>query len=229
MVSNDESIEMIESQVLRSRTQKLRPILILLPTFFDFLEQNLRNISNSLVSPSVNQMLRSSIVVYTALLLVFALKKRLYSHHWLSVSSIVVGLFLVGLATLLVKGSNSHHTTVQMIMGISLQLTGQLFGAISYTVEEKLMSDCDELDPNLLIGWEGVWATTLFAILLPIFQFIPCSNQDICTGRVVEDTYLVFQDYAANPMLILQSFALGLFTLIINVSGVSITKYGSAA
>jgi hypothetical protein len=108
-------------------------------------------------------------------------------------------------------------------------LAGQLSGATSYITEEKLMGDCDDLNPALLIGWEGFWATSAFLILLPIFQFIPCSNTSICTGRVVEDTYLVFQDYGANPILILQSFGIAFFTLSINIVGATITKVGSAA
>jgi hypothetical protein len=116
-----------------------------------------------------------------------------------------------------------------MTLGISLQLAGQFFGASSYTAEEKLMGDCDELDPTLLIGWEGLWATVMWIVILPIMQFIKCSNENMCSNGVIEDTAGVFRDYAANPWLILQSFYLAFFTLVININGVTITKYGSAA
>lgn len=40
---------------------------------------------------------------------------------------------------------------------------------------------------------------------------------------------MAFKDYAANPILIVQSVFLSVLTLVINVNGVNITKYGSAA
>ncbi|TNV78092.1 hypothetical protein FGO68_gene7334 [Halteria grandinella] len=213
------------NKLVQSRQQKTRPYLLIIPGIFDIGEHIFRNVSIALISPSINQMLRSSVVVFAALLLVFFLKGKLYRHHWLSIGCIVAGLVFVGLAA----KSGKEHSASQIALGICLQLVGQLSGAISYTAEEKLMSDCDELDPTLLIGWEGFWAAAIYMILLPIFQFVPCTNNDICTGRVIEDTYLVFQDYGANYMLILQSLALGTLTLIINIAGVTITKIGSAS
>lgn len=64
------------------------------------------------------------------------------------------------------------------------------------------MEDCDELDPNLLIGWEGLWVTFFWMLILPVLQVVPCSNEDLCTNGVIEDTIGVFRDYAANPWLI---------------------------
>lgn len=116
-----------------------------------------------------------------------------------------------------------------MILGICLQLIGQLSGATGYTVEEKLLGDDDDLDPTFLIGWEGFWLSAFWLLALPILQFIPCKNEDLCARGAVENTWLVFMDYKTNPILFVQSFCLALFTLIINVNGVTITKYGSAA
>ena len=65
------------------------------------------------------------------------------------------------------------------------------------------MGDSEELDPTLLIGWEGFWATLIWLVALPILQFIPCSNVNICSRDYVENMKLVFLDYRANPMLLL--------------------------
>ena len=51
----------------------------------------------------------------------------------------------------------------------------------------------------------------------------------MCARDYVENTLLVFKDYAANPILILHSVMVAGFTLMINVNGVNITYYGSAA
>ncbi len=46
---------------------------------------------------------------------------------------------------------------------------------------------------------------------------------------VIEDTYGVFEDYAANPTLIVISLTLILMSFIINSTGATITKLGSSA
>ena len=110
-----------------------------------------------------------------------------------------------------------------------MQLLAQSSGASSYTVEEKFLGDCDQLTPEELIGWEGFWSILFWMICLPILQQIPCSNPDVCARDYVENTLLAFKDYAANPILILHSAIMAGFTLLINLFGVNITQYGSAA
>jgi hypothetical protein len=110
-----------------------------------------------------------------------------------------------------------------------LQLLAQSSGASSYTVEEKFLGDCDQLTPEELIGWEGFWSILFWMICLPILQQIPCSNPDVCARDYVENTLLAFKDYAANPILIFHSVIMAGFTLLINLNGVNITQYGSAA
>jgi drug/metabolite transporter (DMT)-like permease len=41
-------------------------------------------------------MLRSSIIIFTAILSVFFLKKKLYRHHLTALLAIILGIFLVG-------------------------------------------------------------------------------------------------------------------------------------
>ena len=110
-----------------------------------------------------------------------------------------------------------------------MQLLGQFSGASSYTFEEKFLGDCDQLTPEELIGWEGFWSILFWSITLPILQQIPCSNPDVCARDYVENTLLAFKDYAANPILIIHSVIMAGFTLLINLNGVNITQYGSAA
>ncbi len=46
-------------------------------------------------------MLSGTNIVYSALLTVFYLKKKLYRHHYLAIGLIIAGVTLVGLACLL--------------------------------------------------------------------------------------------------------------------------------
>jgi drug/metabolite transporter (DMT)-like permease len=83
--------------------------LVLIPTGFDIFESINRNISNTLLAPSISQMMRSSIVIFTALLSVIFLKLKLYRHHYVSIAATVLGLFLVGLSSFL-RGSDATST-----------------------------------------------------------------------------------------------------------------------
>jgi hypothetical protein len=102
---------------------------------------------------------------------------------------------------------------------------------LAFVAEEKFLGDFDDLDPMLVVGYEGIAGCLLWLILLPIFNLIKCDSQALCHNQdhVIESTLGVFRDYAANPLLIWQSVATILCVTILNISGVSITKYGSAA
>lgn len=69
----------------------------------------------------------------------------------------------------------------------------------------------------------------VWIVLIPAFQFIPCTNRDLCSGTVIEDSWQALDDYRENPIQILYSILLAIFTYLINIGGVSITRYGSAA
>jgi hypothetical protein len=56
-----------------------------------------------------------------------------------------------------------------------------------FIVEEKLLGDY-YLDPLKVVGLEGVWGVLMYAILLPIFQFIKCDIKSLCPYGVLEDT-----------------------------------------
>lgn len=106
---------------------------------------------------------------------------------------------------------------------------GQLFGALAYIAEEKFLGDCDSLDPTLIVAYEGVASFLLWLILLPILQVIPCDIDSVCTNGSIEDSIGAFKDYLANPILALYSGIMIISVTFLNIAGVSITKYGSAA
>jgi drug/metabolite transporter (DMT)-like permease len=57
--------------------------------------------------PSISQMMRSSIVIFAAILGVIFLKIKLYKHHFVSIAAVVIGLTLVALSTFLVGDSTA--------------------------------------------------------------------------------------------------------------------------
>jgi drug/metabolite transporter (DMT)-like permease len=123
------------------------------------------NIALTMVVASVYQMLRGLIIVITAVMSVCFLKRKLYRHHWSSMTVIFVGVFLVGLAKFIDPKSTSGESK---ILGIMMIIIAQVFAASLLIVEEKLLGDY-YLDPMKVVGLEGMWGLCFWAILLPIF------------------------------------------------------------
>ena len=183
------------------------------------------NIALTMVAASVYQMLRGIIIVITAAMSIIFLKRKLYRHHWTSVFTILLGVFLVGLAALIWKDKEAVPTKP---LGIILLVVAQLFHGCLYIVEEKLLGDY-YLDPLKVVGWEGVWGVLMHVVLLPIFQFIPCHIDDLCPYGVLEDTNRAFQDYGSNGILILLSVCACFCIAGFNGFGVTVTKNASSA
>lgn len=86
----------------------------------DFFEHLTRNISMTLIAASVNQMLRATLVLFTAFLSVFYLKNRMYRHHIAALGIIIVGAIFVALSLILYSNTQSKSIAI----GITVLLTG---------------------------------------------------------------------------------------------------------
>lgn len=95
----------------------INPLLLAIPACFDVIASTLMNIALTMVAASVYQMLRGMIIIVTAGMSIIFLKRKLYRHHWSSIGCIFLGVFLVGLASLLYSsGSGSSTNPVGLIM-----------------------------------------------------------------------------------------------------------------
>ena len=65
-------------------------------------------------------MLRSSIILFTALLAFIFLKRKFYRHHLTALVAIVLGIFLVGYAGVV----NSTNEAATSVWGIVILLIG---------------------------------------------------------------------------------------------------------
>ena len=96
--------------------------LLWIPSLLDFVEHITRNVSMTLLAASATSMLRSTIVIFAALLGVFYLKNKLYRHHITSLVIITVGAFLVGFS-LTIQGDGDEESK-SLFTGILLLLLG---------------------------------------------------------------------------------------------------------
>lgn len=137
------------------------------------------NIALTLLVASITQMLRATLILFTAVFAVLILKMKLYKHHYASLIIIVVGLCMVGSSQLFEEqpgGEIGDQNTSVMIIGVVVLLIGQVFGSLSYIFEEKFLSDFEDVHPYIVVGWEGLWGTIIMFIMLVFLQLIPCSD-----------------------------------------------------
>jgi drug/metabolite transporter (DMT)-like permease len=155
-----------QAETLHLKTN-INPLLLAIPASFDCIASTLMNIALTMVVASVYQMLRGLIIVITAIMSVIFLKRKLYRHHWSSMSVIFIGVFLVGLAKFLDPSADKGGET--KFGGLALLVVAQLFAGCLLIVEEKLLGDY-YLDPLKVVGLEGMWGIIFWCVLLPILQ-----------------------------------------------------------
>ncbi|CAI2370233.1 unnamed protein product [Moneuplotes crassus] len=201
----------------------INPLMFAIPMLCDAAASTLLLIGYINIPASIVQMMGGFIVLVVAVMSIIFLKKKQYRHHWLGIALIFVGIGMVAATALLNKDDSSSKNP---ILGISMLIGSILIQGCQYIVEEKLLGSY-YLNPMKVVGWEGITGTILFAILLPILQFIPC-DAAICSNGVVEDTRLAFSQIGKSTLLVL--FVIGniVFVAGMNGLGMAVTKYASS-
>jgi len=136
-------------------------------------------------------MMRGIIVVITALLSKFLLGRKQYTFHWLSLFFIVLGVAIVGFASLLHYSDDPNKEGGTSLTGIILLLISQTLISGQLISEEYILEGY-YLDPFYMVGMEGFWGVVIYAILLPIFQTVTNCDSPLCQYGYLENTALVF-------------------------------------
>jgi drug/metabolite transporter (DMT)-like permease len=87
---------------------KINPLLLAIPACFDIVASTMMNIALTIIAASVYQMMRGMIIIFTSLMSIMFLKRRLYRHHWSSLATIFLGVFMVGLSSFLNDNSGGE-------------------------------------------------------------------------------------------------------------------------
>ena len=107
-----------------------------IPACFDVMASTLMFAGLTQSGASIYQMMRGTIVLVVAIFSVIFLKRKLYIHHWIGVSLVIIGVTLVGIASQVFK----EGTTKTSVVGIILLLASQIMGGCLFISEEKLLS-----------------------------------------------------------------------------------------
>jgi len=189
----------------------------LIPSMCDMTGSTLMYIGLVLTYPSVYQMLRGMIVVFTGLFSWFFLKRVLYIHHFLGMASIIVGTLMVGLSSVI---SSSQSGAPNPLLGDILVVVAQLVAATQMVVEEKFVGKYN-VPPLQVVGNEGAWGVAVTVVLLFILYWIPPVR---AIDNSVDALLQIYHGHLLVVALLASIFSIAFF----NYFGISVTKQLSA-
>lgn len=156
--------------------------IISIPTLFDLFATACGTTGLLYTTVSVYQMLRGAMLVWTALLSIVFLGRRLTRLNYAGIGLCVSGIALVGLAN--IWAEDNPRSRSDTVFGILVILLGQVLQAAQVVMEEFLLQDL-RMSSVRVVAWEGVFGIMhcLFWVF-PILYFLPGSDH----GRL-EDTW----------------------------------------
>jgi drug/metabolite transporter (DMT)-like permease len=114
------------------------PFIFWLPALCDMTGTSLMYIGLSLTTPSVFQMMRGAVIIFTGILSITVLKRKLFAFNWLGMLLVLAGLGVVGYSSIknpdpdAKKGNNP-------LLGDMIIIAAQLVAAVQAVIEEKVV------------------------------------------------------------------------------------------
>ncbi|EKX53281.1 hypothetical protein GUITHDRAFT_91990 [Guillardia theta CCMP2712] len=200
-------------------------MLFALPALCDLVGTSLMYLGLTMTYASVFQMLRGSVVLFTGILSVIVLGKRLAACHWTGMMLVLAGAFVVGSASL--KTSDTTLAPSNPVLGNLLIVSAQFVVGIQMVVEEKFLSKY-QVHALEAVGLEGVFGLLYLSVGLVAMYYIPLGN-DVCQGRpCVENAISAGLEIASSPVLALVLLGNIVSIAFFNFFGISVTKSLSA-
>ncbi|KAG0240280.1 hypothetical protein B0O80DRAFT_455400 [Mortierella sp. GBAus27b] len=206
-------------------------LLLWLPTLCDMTASTLMNVGLLYCAASVYQMLRGALVIFTGLLSIIFLKRRLLAFEWFALFTIVMGIATVGLASIVdtkptnpVVGDKEPDAdeaikAAKALLGIFLVLFAQIFTAAQFVIEEKFLGGF-HIAPLRAVGYEGLFGTITVIVGMILFHFTygvthPGSFFDLTTG---------WEQIKSNPQVWIPAIFMLFCISSYNFFGISVTK-----
>ncbi|XP_078695636.1 solute carrier family 35 member F6-like [Branchiostoma floridae x Branchiostoma belcheri] len=210
--------------------QNFNPLVFLAPALCDMTGTSLMYIGLNLTYASSFQMLRGAVIIFTGLLSVAFLGRKLKMHHWVGIFFVLIGLILVGVSDFIFKSPDSSGSMGSngVITGDLLILMAQVIAAIQMVVEEKFVSGLN-IPPMQGVGWEGLFGFTVLTTLLFPFYFMKVGPPFGANPRgVFEDALDGLWQISNNVNIALGVFGTIISIAFFNFAGLSVTKEMSA-
>jgi len=195
-------------------------MLISVPATFDLLATGLMLWGLLLMSASIYQMLRGSMIIFSSLIRTFVFGKVLTKFEWCGVLICVGGITAVGASTILNQGfqqPGKQVSVAESYLGIFLVIIAQVLQAGQMVVEEKLLKDV-KLPPLQIVGYEGLWGLLEFMVVFPVLQALPGSDNGHFEDYK-ESFYMVYNSWDLKMLILVYLFSCS----TMNISSVMVT------
>ena len=238
--------------------KKLRPVptnlVFAITAGCDLMASTINTFGLTYLTTSMYQMMRGLELFFVCLWSRIFLKNPIYRHAYLGIGSLILGLAIVGLNSIIFKKDN-ESVAKNPAVGIILMCTSQFFSSTEYVIQEKFIKHFD-VHPFQLVGFEGLWGSVMYSILLIFFQFLSdCSGwpdtirEGICfyyydTHRIeyvnntfidynttisrIEDTDYAFQQMGASAAVLVVYIFYIVSIALYNIVGINLTKLVSS-
>nr|XP_056709003.1 solute carrier family 35 member F6 [Euleptes europaea] len=206
--------------------QSFNPLLFLPPALCDMTGTSLMYVALNMTSASSFQMLRGAVIIFTGLLSVAFLRRKLVLSQWLGILVTILGLVVVGLADLL-NNNDATHKLSEVITGDLLIILAQVIVAIQMVLEEKFVYK-HNVHPLQAVGTEGFFGFVILSLLLVPMYYIPGGSFSGNPRKVLEDALDGFCQIGHVPLIVVALLGNISSIAFFNFAGISVTKEISA-
>lgn len=198
-------------------------INMIIPSLLEFVGQIMFMMGVKYIPMSLSLTLKGARVIFSALLLVIFLKRKLFAFHWVSIVGTVVGLVVASIPSVVESDSKSNkNSTGDALMGIGLVLSGEFIRSLRGVIEEKMMKKM-KYDALLVVGLQGIYALVLSIPALFVVSVITDSK-----GKPLEDLTQTLNMFASSSVVIGLSCTVPFTVPGLFISGAYVTKLMSA-
>ncbi|KAM3602986.1 uncharacterized protein V6R79_014461 [Siganus canaliculatus] len=207
--------------------QSFNPLLFFPPAMCDMTATSIMYVALNMTSASSFQMLRGAVIIFTGLLSVAFLGRRLQPSQWFGILTTILGLVIVGLADFFSGHRDDTHKLSDVITGDLLIIMAQVIVSVQMVLEEKFVYKHD-VHPLRAVGTEGFFGFVVLSLLLIPMYFIPVGNFSNNPRQVLEDALDAFCQIGHKPLILLALLGNTVSIAFFNFAGISVTKEISA-
>ncbi|XP_017759386.1 PREDICTED: solute carrier family 35 member F6 [Eufriesea mexicana] len=212
----------VDNNPLTKGSHVFNSFILLIPALCDTCATSIMYVGLTMTYPSSFQMFRGAVIVFTAVLSVGFLNRKLGSREWIGIMMVIIGLALVGLSDITMDKSNINKNSI--LTGDLLIICAQVLTAIQMVVEEKFVVE-QNIPALLAVGWEGIFGFIIICILMIPLNFIhappPFADNSRGTLEATKDAFIQIGNSGHLLMAITGiSFSIAFF----NFAGISVTK-----
>lgn len=217
----------VDNNPLTKGSRIFNPFILLIPALCDMCATSIMYIGLNMTYASSFQMLRGSVIIFTGMLSIGFLNRKLGVREWIGIGFVIAGLAFVGASDILTMENNDISAN-SVITGDLLIIFAQVITAVQMVVEEKYVGQQD-IPALQAIGWEGIFGFIGISIALIPLNYIkvppPFADNSRGTLEATEEALI---QIGSNSQLLIAVIGIAFSIAFFNYAGISITKEMSA-